>query len=108
MIRALLAPLTILSLFAFTGCNSMYDAAARGALMRGSIEEAEKFMVLGDFTDEERERLLVTWCQEQNELAKNQDQDAMANLVACFQTGPSEFAENLELAQLDPQDTLPR
>ena len=88
-------------LLSLSACSSMYSAAARGALMRGSIEEAEKFMVLGDFSEEEQERLLVTWCQQQNELAKKNDEAAIANLVACFQNGPSAFAEDLELAQLD-------
>ena len=90
-----------LLLLCLNACSSMYGAAARGALMRGSIDEAEKFMVLGDFSEEEQERLLVTWCQQQNELAKQNDEEAIANLVACFQNGPSAFAEDLELAQVN-------
>jgi hypothetical protein len=85
----------------FTNCSSVYDAAARGALLRGSLEEAEKFMVLGDFTEEERERVLITWCQQQKELATIDNPSAMENLATCFESGPSAFAENLELAQLE-------
>ncbi len=80
------------------GCSPMYSAAARSALMRGSYEDAEKFLVLGDFSEEEKDRLLTAWCQEQYPDGVMPHGAELAQLESCFPSGQSNFSENLAQA----------
>ena len=90
-----------------TSCSPMYSAAARSALLRGSYDDAEKFLILADFSDEEKERLITAWCQEHYPDGTMPHGVDLSQLESCFPSGKSTFEENMATAKTSPQTEYP-